>query len=256
MGDKVVVNRGLHRYQFAARWARTGNGLALESLWLSPVGGETRVARLGQQCRSASRATFAARYAVRRGGVDVATGFTDQSQPTDALEQALVAQGWDQDIRRGGAAAFTAEGFYRFRPGWQVAGVAGYQLPAYANGFAGQFRAEVQWSGLTLGALVVREVGPIRLGAGPAVAVTQWSWSDEVSASVFEPGEPTSASTVTPGALAELGVIQALGSNLYVRAAGRYYLMGEAQAPGFRDLAPVDVPMSQARLSLGVGWWW
>ncbi len=256
LGSRVVLSRGLQRHAFVARWIRTGSGLELEALWLSPVGGEARVARLGRGCRSASRATFAARYAVRRGGVDLGAGFTDQSQPIDAVEQALVAHGWEQDIRHGGAAGFSAQGTYRFRPGWQVAGVAGYQLPAYANGFAGQFRAELEWSGFTLGAVLVREVGPIRLAAGPAVAVMQWNWSDEVTASVFDPGEPTSATTVTPGGLAELGVIQALGSNLYVRIAGRYYLMGDARAPGFRDLESVDVSMSQARLTLGVGWWW
>lgn len=257
LGDRVVVSRELARYRFTARWLRADDGsLELETLWMSPVGGEARVGRLGDSCRSTGGARFAASWAVRRAGVDLSAGLTDQSSSMESLEQAFVSQGWDQDMHRGLPLAVTAEGFYRFRPGWQVAGVASYQLPSSIDGFGSGFRVTAEWTGLTLGGLLVREVGPLRVGAGPAVAVTSWDWSEETISAVFDPAEPTSGTTVTPGALAELSLIQALRSHIYVRVSGRYYLFGDADVPGFRDLGTVTVPRSQARLSIGVGWWW
>ncbi|MFO7892333.1 MAG: hypothetical protein R6U63_01250 [Longimicrobiales bacterium] len=257
LGERVLVRRELARYRFVARWLRGADGtLELGTLWMSPIGGEARVGRLGEGCRSVGAAKFAALYAVRRAGVDVSAGATYQAPTTESLEQAFVAQEWDQDMHSATPLTVSAEGFYRFRPGWQVAGLAGYQLPGSVDGFAGRFRARVEWTGLTAGGLLAREVGPLRVGAGPAVAITRWEWSDEMISATFEPGEPTSGTTVTPGALAELSLVHSPRSRLYVRAAARYYLFGDAEVPGFRDLGPVDVARSQAQLTLGAGWWW
>lgn len=249
--DEVV------RVPFAALW-REGDGgaLEMEALWLGPLDSEVRVARLADDCRDTRSAVFDRRYAGRRVGLEASAGYAFLFPAGDHLEDALTSHGWDRNV--GSSAPVTASlgAIYRLRPGWQVEALAQYQGPARVEATGTVFDATLEWWGGTVAGLLVAEVGRFRIGAGPAVRLARWSWSDQVVSNVFPSGEPTSASSVLPGGMVELGYIQTLQSRVYVHVRGRYGYFPDAETPGFRDLPPQAVPMDGAGLSVGIGFWW
>lgn len=245
------------RVPFAARWRSGPDGsLALTELWLGPVTTEVRVGRLGSGCRDTGAAAFALQYAQRRSGVEFSLGYAAQLPALASLEDGLVEHGWDRRVASHAPLSLAVSGLYRHRPGWQMRGWASVELPARVEATGSFFHATLAWSGVTAAGLLVRELGPFRVGAGPAVSYTRWTWSEKLVSSVFEAAAPSEGTTVLPGMLLDLGYIQTLRSRLYLKVEGRYGYFTAAEAPGFRDLEPVAVPMDGARVSAGIGYWW
>lgn len=242
---------------FAARWRAGEDGdLKLDALWLGPLDLEVRVGRLGHRCRDTDVPVFARDYAGRRTGLEFGVGYPFQLSTTGFMEDAVRDHGWNTNVASAVSPSLALSGFYRLRSGIQLMGVATYQLPAQVQATGDVFDATLEWSGGTVAGLLAGELGRFRIGAGPAVAFTHWQWSDHVFSAVFEPGAPSSGTTVVPGGVAELDYIQTLRSRLYLSVRGRYAYFMDAEVPGFRTFPATQAPMDRTSVTVGLGYWW
>ena len=241
---------------FTARWREADGTLELQALWLGPLDYEVRVSRLADDCRDTGAAIFARAYAGRRMGLELGVGYPLHLEAIGYLQDAVTEHGWDRNVTGHAPISGALAGFYRLRPGVQIETLVSYHRPARVEATGDVFDATLEWTGGSAAVLLVGELGPFRVGAGPAVAYESWSWSDRVFNDVYPSGEPTSGTSLVPGGVTELGYIQTLRSRVYIHLRARYGWLADGEVPGFRDLAPLDAPLSRARLAVGLGYWW
>ncbi len=252
------VGRGEVTRPFAALWRLEEDGeLRLESIWMDPASGATRPGVLATRCRHAAGPREALRYAGRRVGVQLFASLAAE-QASGSTRDALVDGGWTQSLNASPERyRLGAQGYYRLTPRWNVTGIASYEPGFSVSGRPSDvaYVATLQGRGLSAAALMVYEVGPLRLGVGPDLTYTSWAWSERLLHKGVEPGEPSSDSSLTPGALLSAGLVWPLWSNLYLDLAGRYRIAGHAAAPGFRDLDGLEASMTAGSVAVGLGWW-
>jgi hypothetical protein len=247
------------RRPFTAIW-RIGpdDELRLESLWMEPPGGAARPGVLARGCRAAGLERDAVRFAGRRLGLQAFAG-AGYGPAGGSVGEGFEEGGWDRELEVSRQyPRLGVQGYYRVHPAWNLTGIVTYDPGFSVKGRPGAvgFVPTLSAVGFAVGALAVREVGSLRLGAGPELVYTSWDWSERLLHATIEPGEPSSGSSWTPGVVFHAGLVRPLWSNLYLDLAGRYRVAGNSGAPGFRDLDGLEAQMSAGTVTIGLGRWW
>jgi hypothetical protein len=244
------------RLRFAARWMKGEDGsLELDLLSLAPMPGDARPMRLARACRDAGGLIFDSEYAARRLEVRafLSVGTLPMSAP---IREMFEDYGWGDEGMSVPLGVDVSAG-YRLRGGWQLAGVLAYRLSAGVTGDTIFSETTLDRQEVLLGGLVIRELGGgFRVGAGPVLAHTRWSWTNKRTVAFGEPTAPVSDGVIRPGGILELGLSTALRSQFFLDATARYALLAPVAPPAYGNFDPPSVSGGGLWLGVGVGWWW
>jgi hypothetical protein len=239
---------------FTARWVRgADHQLRLETLWMTPTGDGSRPARLASGCREGNEPRRALRISQTRFGLTLNVPLLSP-QPRSSAEDAVTAHGGNIIEHWSGLVPTSVQGYARVTPRWQGLALLEGTVPGRLTYREPRTVEARYWSAIAA-ALVVAEMGPARLGAGPALGLESHRWEHRVNNAIQTPADPVSERTLVPGALVH-GAIERPFQSLVVQLAGQYRWFSDSQAPGYFDLEQLPLIVSGPSLYLGLGYRW